>query len=147
MSVLVQSLCYSCFFSYTQSFLLVISALLNILLLSSDLYAAIFDVIAIGYELTGYFYLAFLCIVVGIVLYEAGPSPAESGPTTTPMAIEFSHKEKRVDETSLSVEMTEHAGNLTSSVLTQQAGNLTHASSTLSTEQGGNLSYGDGMLT
>ena len=102
--------------------------------------------IAIGYELTGYFYLAFFCIVVGIVLYEAGPSAAESGPTTTPMPIEFTHKEKKMDET-LSVEMTEHAGNLTSSVLTQQAGNLTHASSTLSAEQGGNLNYGDGMLT
>lgn len=124
---------------------LVVSALLNILLLSSDLYAAIFDVIAIGYELSGYFFLAFFCIVVGIILYESGPSPAESGPTTTPMAIEFSHQEKKMDDT-ISVEMTEHAGNLRSSVLTQQAGNLTHASSTL-TEQAGNLSYGDGMLT
>ena len=41
------------------------AALLNILLLTSDLYAAIFDVIAFGIRLTPYFYGAFVCIVVG----------------------------------------------------------------------------------
>jgi len=66
------------------------AALLNLLLLTSDLYAAIFDVLTIGLVLTPLFYFAFVLILVGLVIYEAGPSPAEQ-PTSmpTPAAIEF----------------------------------------------------------
>ena len=100
-----------------------ISALLNILLLSSDLFAAIFDVMSNGVKLTTYFYVAFACIVIGIVLYEAGPSPAEqdhAGGGGTPMAIEFHSRERKAAGNSVaaaavvlsSSTTTEHAGNL-----------------------------------
>jgi hypothetical protein len=79
-------------------------------------------VIAIGLQLSVYFYIAFICIVTGIILYEAGPSPADA-PTGTPLAIEYVNREKKGDET-ISVEMTEHAGNLRSSIMTEVAGNL-----------------------
>lgn len=93
------------------------SALLNILLLSSDLFAAIFDVMFNGVRLSPYFYVAFACIVVGIVLYEAGPSPAEQHHVPkTPMAIEFHSRKKtarQLDVVPMSTaSITEHAGNL-----------------------------------
>jgi hypothetical protein len=91
---------------------------LNILLLSSDLFAALFDVMFNGVRLSPYFYVAFACIVVGIVLYEAGPSPAEQHHTPkTPMAIEFhSRKKKKARQSDVAplstASITEHAGNL-----------------------------------
>ena len=102
------------------------SALLNILLLSSDLFAAIFDVMTNGVKLTTYFYVAFACIVIGIVLYEAGPSPADQDHAGgagggTPSAIEFHSRERRAAGNTAapaavvvlsSSSTTEHAGNL-----------------------------------
>ena len=118
-------------------------ALLNILLLTSDLFAAFFDILTIGFRLTPYFCFAFLCIVIGIVLYEAGPSPASAAATTddrilgaggTPITIEFRDRGGRrktcstmvtspmaggaagaaaEGATSSSLMSTEHAGNLT----------------------------------
>ncbi|KAL3822121.1 hypothetical protein ACHAXA_011899 [Cyclostephanos tholiformis] len=93
------------------------AALLNILLLSSDLFAAIFDVMFNGIRLSRYFYVAFACIVIGIVLYEAGPSPAEQNHSVeTPMSIEFHSMKKRERQSDVvplsSTSSTEHAGNL-----------------------------------
>ena len=91
---------------------------MNILLLSSDLFAAIFDVMTNGVKLTAYFYVAFACIVIGIVLYEAGPSPAEQDHAGgTPMAIEFHSRERKAGNSAAAVVLsssstTEHAGNL-----------------------------------
>ena len=88
------------------------AALLNLLLLTSDLYA-LFDLLTVGLTLTPYFYVAFGLIFAGIVVYEAAPSPAdEQHPTGTPLAIEFHHREKK-DIAEHSSSMTEHAGNLT----------------------------------
>jgi len=85
------------------------AALLNLMLLTSDLYAALFDVIRVGLHLTPYFYAAFGMICFGIVLYEAGPSPTESsGSENTPKDIEF-HSREEVDGFAA---VTEHAGNL-----------------------------------
>jgi solute carrier family 35 protein F1/2 len=94
------------------------AALLNILLLTSDLFAAIFDVEENGLRLSPYFYAAFACIVIGIVLYEAGPSPAEQH-AVTPLAIEFHCREKKVGHSVVvpsSASTTEHAGNLSKDV-------------------------------
>ena len=90
------------------------AALLNLLLLTSDLYAALFDLLTVGLTLTPYFYVAFGLIFAGIVVYEAAPSPAdEQHPTTgTPLAIEFHHRDKK-DIAEHSSSMTEHVGNLT----------------------------------
>ena len=113
-------------------------ALLNILLLTSDLFAAFFDVLNTGFRLTPYFCVAFLCIVIGIVLYESGPSPADIddrifGAGGTPVTIEFRDRGRgrrqessttmaspiaRADgcivaeTTSSSLMSTEHVGNL-----------------------------------
>jgi len=102
------------------------AALLNILLLTSDLYAALFDVIAFGIRLTPYFYGGFVCIVIGIVLYEAAPSPAEQPiNVSTPMAIEFKHPQgKKKDDANVEMTQTEHTSHLSSSVITQHAANL-----------------------
>jgi solute carrier family 35 protein F1/2 len=81
------------------------AALLNLSLLTSDLYAALFDVVSVGLELTPYYYLAFCLIFTGIVLYESGPSPGES-PMKTPMDIEIPHVHK---SSSLFSATTEHA--------------------------------------
>ena len=87
------------------------AALLNLSLLTSDLYAALFDVLAIGVVLSSYFYAAFILIFFGIVLYEAGPSPAEQHPT--PMSIEFRDRTAK-----------KHEMHVTSSTVTDLAGNL-----------------------
>lgn len=80
---------------------------MNLMLLSSDLIAAIFDVMLFGIHLTPYFYAAFVLIVTGVVLYEAAPSPADQPvDLPTPLAIEF-----RTRQSSSNME-TEHAGNL-----------------------------------
>jgi solute carrier family 35 protein F1/2 len=81
------------------------AALLNLSLLTSDLYAALFDVVSVGLELTPYYYLAFCLIFTGIVLYESGPSPGES-PMMTPVDIEIRHVHK---SSSLFSATTEHA--------------------------------------
>ena len=88
------------------------AALLNLMLLTSDLYASVFDVIRIGLHLTGYFYAAFAMICFGIVLYEAGPSPTESSSNVTPKDIEFRSPEGEGFADSFAAS-TEHAGNLT----------------------------------
>lgn len=87
------------------------AALLNLMLLTSDLFAAIFDVIRIGIRLTPYFYGAFALICFGIVLYEAAPSPTETGSEATPKDIEFQHAGNIV-HSSREEDATEHAGNL-----------------------------------
>lgn len=89
------------------------AALLNLMLLTSDLYAAVFDVIRIGLHLTGYFYAAFAMICFGIVLYEAGPSPTESSSNVTPKDIEFRSREGEAGFADSFAASTEHAGNLT----------------------------------
>ena len=85
------------------------AALLNLLLLTSDLFAALFDVLTGSLRLTPYFYGAFSLIVFGIVLYEAGPGPAERHAGGTPLAIEFRQKHRAGVH---SPTATEHAGNL-----------------------------------
>lgn len=85
------------------------AALLNLMLLTSDLYAALFDVIRVGIHLNGNFYAAFGMISFGIILYEAGPSPTERvacGSENTPRDIEFHSREEG------SFAATEHTGNL-----------------------------------
>jgi solute carrier family 35 protein F1/2 len=82
------------------------AALLNLSLLTSDLYAALFDIISVGLELTRYYYIAFILIFTGIVLYESGPSP-NTRIMEAPMDIEI----RRVHKTA-SLESTEHAGNV-----------------------------------
>ena len=85
------------------------AALLNLMLLTSDLYAVLFDVIRIGLHLTSYFFAAFGMICFGIVLYEAGPSPTKSdGPENTPNDIEFHPR----DEGDSFTAVTKHADNL-----------------------------------
>ena len=114
---------------YTYSLLFLRRTLLNILLLTSDLFAAFFDILTVGFRLTPYFCIAFLCIVIGIVLYEAGPSPAAAedrilGVGGTPVTIEFRDRGKRNRNKSSttmpppptsSLMCTEHAGNLSPS--------------------------------
>lgn len=88
------------------------AALLNLLLLTSDLYAAVFDVLTEGLAPTPYFYAAFCLIFCGIVLYEAGTSPVERGPSgTTPGAIEFRQREMKIVAPWTSSAETQHAGN------------------------------------
>jgi solute carrier family 35 protein F1/2 len=82
------------------------AALLNLSLLTSDLYAALFDIISVGLELTRYYYIAFVLIFAGIVLYEASLSPSTRG-TDAPVDIEIRQVRKRG-----SMETTEHAGNV-----------------------------------
>lgn len=84
------------------------AALLNLSLLTSDLYAALFDIITVGLELTPYYYLAFFLILTGIVLYESGPSPNHHC-AETPVDIEIRQVHKK---RSIFSETTEHAGNV-----------------------------------
>ena len=51
------------------------SALLNLSLLTSDLWATLFSVFVVGLAPSALYYAAIALIVSGIVLYEAGPSP------------------------------------------------------------------------
>mmetsp|Transcript_2644 Transcript_2644/g.5920 ORF Transcript_2644/g.5920 Transcript_2644/m.5920 type:complete len:560 (+) Transcript_2644:277-1956(+) len=92
------------------------AALLNLLLLTSDFYAVIFDVIMIGLKLTPLFFLAIFLILSGLVIYEAGPSPAakQQQLARTPSAIEFHQRGTELDNM-LDVgssRPTEHAENL-----------------------------------
>lgn len=59
----------------------------------------------VGLELTKYYYIAFILIFAGIVLYESGPSPSRKA--NAPVDIEIRQVKKRG-----SIETTEHAGNL-----------------------------------
>ena len=83
------------------------AALLNISLLTSDLYAALFDIITQGFEMTRYYYIAFILIFGGIVLYESGPSPS-TGQLDAPINIEIRQVHKHQMEM-----VTEHARNAT----------------------------------
>lgn len=114
-------------------------ALLNILLLTSDLFAAFFDVLNTGFRLTPYFCVAFLCIVVGIVLYEAGPSPAAAATVEdrilgvgggAPVTIEFRDRGRRRND---------HAGGAI-------AGEAASSTLMMSTEHAGNLSPSGGVM-
>jgi len=89
------------------------AALLNLSLLTSDLYAAIFDVLTTGLQLTIHFYIAFFLIFAGIVLYEAGPSPANIHQGATPLDIQIRKRKSMGYETNnLSASETEHTSNL-----------------------------------
>jgi len=51
------------------------SALLTLSLLTADLYSVIFTVVAEHIPPTGLFYVAFVTVIVGVVVYEMAPSP------------------------------------------------------------------------
>mmetsp|Transcript_7062 Transcript_7062/g.10393 ORF Transcript_7062/g.10393 Transcript_7062/m.10393 type:complete len:513 (+) Transcript_7062:84-1622(+) len=92
------------------------AALLNLSLLTSDLWATIFSVLAVGFVPSSLYFIASLLIVAGIVLYEAAPSPL--GHTTpTDIKIKKGHH--------FESDITERAGNITGNVhLEQEEGNL-----------------------
>lgn len=99
------------------------AALLNILLLASDLYAAVFDTLEMGVKLPPEFWLAFVLIMVGLIIYEAAPSPAEqTSHLATPSAIEFRQRRGKKEilplspHESLSMETTAHMNNLSRAV-------------------------------
>mmetsp|Transcript_33839 Transcript_33839/g.77341 ORF Transcript_33839/g.77341 Transcript_33839/m.77341 type:complete len:490 (+) Transcript_33839:84-1553(+) len=52
-------------------------ALLNMSLLTSDLWAVIFSIVAVGFIPPGSYYVALFAIVSGIVVYESASSPAQ----------------------------------------------------------------------
>ena len=87
------------------------AALLNLLLLTSDLYAAIFDVVRTGLHLSSSYFIAFFLILAGIVLYEAGPSPA-SQQSDTPLGIEIRQKKQKNALVPIESSDTEHTSNL-----------------------------------
>ena len=61
--------CMSRFLSVSES------ALLTLSLLTADLYSVIFTVVAEHIPPTGLFYVAFVTVIVGVVVYEMAPSP------------------------------------------------------------------------
>ena len=63
------SYCLSRFLSVSES------ALLTLSLLTADLYSVIFTVVAEHIPPPGLFYLAFLLVLVGVIVYEMAPSP------------------------------------------------------------------------
>ena len=67
-------------------------ALLNLNFLTSDLYAVLFSVFAEGVVPSEYYFLALICIVIGVYIYETAPSPA--GPLDSDQ-IEAQDKEDR----------------------------------------------------
>ena len=69
------------------------AALLNLLLLTSDLYAVVFDAARHGVRPTPHFYAAFLLILLGIVLFEAAPGPSAPRAGGTPTQIELRRPE------------------------------------------------------
>lgn len=78
------------------------SALLNLSLLTSDLWATAFTIFADGIAPSLFYYAALVLIVVGIVLYEAGPSPIHNA---TPSDIKITMYNTEAD-------VTEHAANI-----------------------------------
>ena len=71
------------------------ACLLNLSVLSSNLWASVFTIVTDGVLPAVSYYVALLLIVIGIVLYEAGPSPIHHD---TPSDIKIT-KEKDKDET------------------------------------------------
>mmetsp|Transcript_27100 Transcript_27100/g.57197 ORF Transcript_27100/g.57197 Transcript_27100/m.57197 type:complete len:547 (+) Transcript_27100:129-1769(+) len=72
------------------------AALLNLSLLTSDLWATVFSIFAVGIAPPGSYYAAFVLIVLGIVLYEAGPSPISH---VTPSGIKITMRHMETDAT------------------------------------------------
>ena len=64
-------------FNYSMTRFLSVSesALLTLSLLTADLYSVIFTVVAEHIPPTGLFYVAFVTVIVGVVVYEMAPSP------------------------------------------------------------------------
>ncbi|KAL7496391.1 hypothetical protein ACHAWT_004703 [Skeletonema menzelii] len=89
------------------------AALLNLSLLTSDLWATIFSVLAVGFVPSTLYFVAFLLIVTGIILYEAAPSPLGH---TTPTDIKINAHQFESD-------ITERAGNISGNVHREE-GNL-----------------------
>lgn len=83
------------------------AALLNLSLLTSDLWATIFSVLAVGFVPSSFYFIAFLLIVSGIILYEAAPSPLGHA-TPTNIKIKSGHH--------FESDITDIAGNLTGDV-------------------------------
>lgn len=73
LSTYIFNYCMSKFLSVSES------ALLTLSLLTSDLYSVLFTVFAQHIPPTGLFYVAFLLVIVGVVVYEMAPSPLEDG--------------------------------------------------------------------
>lgn len=89
------------------------AALLNLSLLTSDLWATIFSAVAIGFVPSIFYYVTFLLIVAGIVLYEAAPSPAgHNTPTDIKIRVRAHHFESDVTERAGNVHRDRNNGNL-----------------------------------
>jgi solute carrier family 35 protein F1/2 len=65
--------CMSKFLSVSES------ALLTLSLLTSDLYSVIFTVFAQQIPPPGLFYVAFILVIIGVIVYEMAPSPLDDG--------------------------------------------------------------------
>lgn len=83
------------------------AALLNLSLLTADLWATIFSVLAMGFVPSSFYFIALLLIVFGIILYEAAPSPLGHA-TPTNIKIKSGHH--------FESDVTDIAGNLTGDV-------------------------------
>ena len=55
------------------------AALLNLSLLTGDLWAALFSVVAENISPSSHFWISLVLIVIGVVVYEMGPSPTHGG--------------------------------------------------------------------
>lgn len=73
LSTYIFNYCMSKFLSVSES------ALLTLSLLTADLYSVIFTVFAQRIPPSGLFYIAFLMVIVGVVVYEMAPSPLDDG--------------------------------------------------------------------
>lgn len=73
LSTYIFNYCMSKFLSVSES------ALLTLSLLTADLYSVLFTVFAQHIPPTGLFYVAFLLVIIGVVVYEMAPSPLEDG--------------------------------------------------------------------
>ena len=78
------------------------ACLLNLSVLSTNLWASVFTLVTDGVFPVISYYVALLLIVVGIVLYEAGPSPIHSD---TPSDIKITKQNDK--------DMTHHIDNTT----------------------------------
>lgn len=89
------------------------AALLNLSLLTSDLFATIFSVFAVGFVPPSFYYVAFLLIVTGIILYEAAPSPAgQELPSKIKIKNGHHHFESDITERAGNVHTEREGGNL-----------------------------------
>mmetsp|Transcript_36910 Transcript_36910/g.79694 ORF Transcript_36910/g.79694 Transcript_36910/m.79694 type:complete len:432 (-) Transcript_36910:129-1424(-) len=83
------------------------AALLNLSLLTSDLWAAAFSTFAEGVVPSVSYFVALLLIVSGIVMYEAGPSPiSHSTPSNIKITMHHADTEHATDVKKGDVEMT-----------------------------------------